>query len=95
MINKRIGSLATVACAIVSDDEKDFLDEQEEIEVSLYWSNEDGWVGFLDADFFSPEEVSLIELPLGGRWVTVDIETEFRYINGAYVTTEIITTESV
>jgi len=35
----------------------------------LYWSNQWGWTGVEEADRFTEEEASALNLPVGGQWV--------------------------
>jgi hypothetical protein len=86
--------MRTIACAIISE-HKELIAEGdgEQFEDNLFWCNEDGWVDLLSADFFNPDEIESLSLPEGGTWVVVNIDTEFKYINGAYVTNEIMTIE--
>jgi hypothetical protein len=43
----------------------------EDVIVDLYWSNKDGWVDRPSADVFSDSEKETLNLPYGGRWVSV------------------------
>lgn len=40
----------------------------ENIEGSLYWSNEDGWVELDDATTFSEQDSKTVQLPMEGGW---------------------------
>lgn len=34
-----------------------------------YWSNDDGWVGYDDADVFLDSERATMNLPIDGEWI--------------------------
>lgn len=36
-----------------------------------FWSNDDGWVDIASASRFSKQDTELLNLPVGGHWVTL------------------------
>lgn len=39
-------------------------------EEHLFWSNSFGWTGFNEADWWKYEPTNMVNLPIGGRWVS-------------------------
>jgi hypothetical protein len=44
------------------------LDPEQYNDEPLYWNNEDGWVDWLSATVFTPDERDRFNLPMDGAW---------------------------
>lgn len=48
------------------------VEERDDEDVRLFWSNTEGWVPYEDSDTFTEMEHWLLPLPIGGYWYATD-----------------------